>query len=170
MTHFAPPKAKRPAFLWTPLPATNTTATTTIATNTKIAMTNPTKTTTCKICKKWGAPCLFCAPPAPLPSPQESDWNNKDWNGNRHQAREEKMKEQLWKEEEKNGKEEVPVNYSPPSSIYDPTYKEDTLSHCDPKGKQILHPHYYPQNYKSDQREDAPIIADNLIPPTSQYV
>ena len=82
MSHFIPPKAKRVAYLWVLLPATNTAATTTMATNTRIAITNPTMAISCKVCKRWGALCSFCAPSAPLPSSQESDWSNEDWNSN----------------------------------------------------------------------------------------
>ena len=37
VAHFAPPKAKRPAYLWAPLPATKPMKTTTMARNTPIA-------------------------------------------------------------------------------------------------------------------------------------
>ena len=37
--------------------------------------------------------------------------------------------------------------------MYDPIYKEDTLPYCDPKIKQTLDLHYYPQNYELKQGE-----------------
>ena len=65
MSHFILPKKKRPAFLWSPLTATNTTVITTMATNNRIGITSPVTTTSCKTCKKWGAPCPFCVQSAP---------------------------------------------------------------------------------------------------------
>ena len=59
----------------------------------------------------------------------------------------------------------MPNDYYPPGPIYDPAYKEDALPHCDPKEKQILDQYYYSKNYEQNQREDAPTLVDNLIPP-----
>ena len=127
MGHFAPPKAKRPALLWAPLPASETTTTTTMAINTQVATSSPPMTTYCKTCKKWEHPAhsLFSQPHSLYP--QESVWSDKDWNGDRQREREErKKKEQQQKEEaEKNKREEVPKDSFPMSPIYDPTCKED---------------------------------------------
>ena len=60
--------------------------------------------------------------------------------------------------------EGVPNDYYPPSPIYDPAYKEKPLPQCYPKEKQILDPHYFPKTYEPNQRENAPTLADNLIP------
>ena len=117
MGHFNPCKAKRPAFFWVLYPARNTTTTTTMATNTQIATTNPPMTTSCKTCRKWGAPCPFCVQSAPHPSPQESDWSHEDWNGDRQREREEEKKKETRQKEEKNKREQVPYVYYPPSPI-----------------------------------------------------
>ena len=53
---FYPPKAKRTAFPWAPLPASKTTTTTTMAINTQIATSSPPVSTTCKSCNKWKPP------------------------------------------------------------------------------------------------------------------
>ena len=90
MGHFVTSMAKRPAFLWAPLPASKTTTTTTMARNTQIATTTPPVLPICKNCEKWGTPCPFCIPPAPFPSPQQSDWSKEDLNSDRQRARGEK--------------------------------------------------------------------------------
>ena len=62
MGHFAQLKAKGPAFLWSPLPESNITTTTTMAINTQIAtLTLP----AVKTCKRWGVPCPFCVQQVP---------------------------------------------------------------------------------------------------------
>ena len=120
--------------------------------------------------QKWRAPSPFCIQPAPIPSPQESNWSDKDWNGNRQREREvRRKKEQQQKEkEEKNKKEQVPKDYFPPIPIYDPTNKEDTLPHCDPEMKQALDPNYYPLNYVPKQEEDASTLVHNLVSPLAR--
>ena len=136
-----------------------------MAINTEIATSSLPASTTCKSYKKWGAPCPFCALPAPLPSAQEFDWSDKDYNGNRHGEREDRKKKEQQNEEDKkkNKEEQVPVDCFPPGPIYDLTNKEDALPHCDPKMKQALDPNYYPPNYVARQEEDAPTLVDNII-------
>ena len=98
MSKFTLPKAKRPANLWIPLPsakATVATTTNTTRTSTSPKMnttTNPTVTSLCRSCKRWGLPCPFCAESTLHPSPQESNWSDKDWDGNRQRLREQKKK------------------------------------------------------------------------------
>ena len=63
MSTFAPPKAKRPAKLWTPLPSTksvetSTTTTTNIA-GPRVVDTTTTMASTCGTCKRRGLPALF---------------------------------------------------------------------------------------------------------------
>ena len=76
---FSPPKVRRPANLWAPLPATKstttakTTTTMTMANNTRIAITSPTMSSTCR-CARDGSHLFPLVPNQPLhPSPQESD-------------------------------------------------------------------------------------------------
>ena len=61
--HFAPSKAKRPAFSWALLPGTNTTTTTTttIANNPRITTRIPPMACSCKTCKRWSHPVLLCS-------------------------------------------------------------------------------------------------------------
>ena len=98
VSRFVPPKAKRPAYLWTPLPsakatvATTTNATPTTASHKMSTTTNPTITSNCRSCKKWELPCPFCAKSALHPSPQESNWSDKDWDGDRQREKEQKKK------------------------------------------------------------------------------
>ena len=138
MGHFAPPMAKRPANLWTPLlSATSATAATTTMTrvaNHRIAITNPMMSSTCKACKRWGLPCPLCAQSAPHPLPMESDWSNEDWNGDKKGNGKEKKREEL-QDQEKNKEKNVPNDYCPASLVYDPTFKQDLLPHCSLKEK-----------------------------------
>ena len=93
MSKFALPKVKRPSNLWAPLPtikATSplTTNTTSRNTSPKIdTTTNPTITSTCRTCKRWGLSCPFCTKSAPHPSPKESNWSDKDWDSDRPRPR-----------------------------------------------------------------------------------
>ena len=105
-----PSKAKRPAFSWAPLPATNTTSTTTMAINSQTATTSPPVTTSCNMCKKWGAPCPFhvqSAPPLHPRSPSGLTMTGMVIG----KEQEKKKKEQQQKEEEKNKKEKVPNDF-----------------------------------------------------------
>ena len=102
MAHFAPSKAKRPTFSWSPLPAMKINTTTTMAINTQIATSCPPASTSCKSCEKWGAPCPFCIHQAPPPSPLESKWLDDDCDSERGREREGgKMEEHQKKEEER---------------------------------------------------------------------
>ena len=58
--------------------------------------------------------------------------------------------------------EQVPNDYHPLSSIYDPTHKEDNLPISDPKMKQALVPDYYPPNYVPKQGEDVSIAINQI--------
>ena len=139
MQCFTPPKANRPANLWAPLPATKstTTATTTTTANPRIAITTPTMTSTCKTCKTWDHLVLS------LPN-QPNILHHRNQIGAMRTGmvidktvREEERNEQQKKEKEEN---KVPNDYCPASLVYDPTYKQDLLSHCCPKKKQALLP------------------------------
>ena len=85
MSKFALLKAKRLSKPWTPLPTTKSTSTlttnaTTRTTRPKIdTTTNPMMTSTCRTCKRWGPPCLFCVLSAPHPSLVEANWSDEDW-------------------------------------------------------------------------------------------
>ena len=98
MSKFTPPKAKRTANMWVPLPsakvtvATTNNATPTTANPKMNTTTNPTITSTCRICKRLGPPSQFCSKSAPHPSPQECDWLDEDWDGDRQRAREQEKK------------------------------------------------------------------------------
>ena len=123
MGHFALSKAKRSTFSWTPLPATNTTTTTTImATNLRITTKSPPMVSSCKKCKRWEPSFTYLAQSAPHPSLQESDGSNEDKNGDRQRVRDEEKTEPQRKEEEKNKKEKVPNEYYPASPDYGSTY------------------------------------------------
>ena len=124
-----------------------------------------TTSTSCKTCKKCGAPCPLCVCPAPPTSPLESKWSDEDWNGYRHREREERKKEQQEKKEtEQNKKEDsVQKDYCPPSPIYNPSFKEDTIP-AQIEKKQYLDQNHYSSNYVPNYGEDAPTLVNNLIP------
>ena len=163
MEHFTPPKAKRPANLWAPLPS-NKFSTTATTTTTRAA--NPTMSSTCKTCKKWGPPCSFCYQSARHPSPIESDGSDVDWNRDKQKAKEEKKREQ--QDQEKNKEKNVPKGYCPTIPIYEPTFKQDSVLHSSPKEKLALDPDYYLQNYvlnDEEEEEDTSLLIANLVNP-----
>ena len=86
---FSPSKAKKPKFSWVPFPATKTTTTTTMAINTHITTSSPPVSTSCKTCKKWGAPCPFCIHPAPPlpPGVQMVRWGLGWWKRKRERGK-----------------------------------------------------------------------------------
>ena len=85
MAKFAPSKANWVGNVWALLPSTksmgtSSTITTSIA-GPRVADTTIIMASICRMCKRWGLHCSFCAQSAPHPSPVESDWSNEDWNG-----------------------------------------------------------------------------------------
>ena len=138
-----------------------------MALNTHIATSNPQASTSCKSCEKWRAPCPLCICPATHPSSLESEWLDEDWNVKRHKKREKGKKEQQKKEEvEKINKEDIAQkDYYPPSPIYDPNLKEDTMPAPTAKN-QHLDPNYYLQTMCQIWR-GCPALVNNLVaPPT----
>ena len=113
------------------------------------------------------APCPFCAPPAPLPSPKESDCSDEDWNSDRHREREErKKKEEQQKEEEENNHKGtlVPVDYFPQALFMTQPTKKMPYPIVT-EMKKTLDPKYCPSNYVLKEEEDAPTLVDNLVAP-----
>ena len=85
MSKFAPPEVKRPTNCGLHcLPPnhmeTSTTTTTSIA-DPKVANITMMVASTCRMCKRWGLHCPFCAQSTLHPSPVESDWSIEDCNG-----------------------------------------------------------------------------------------
>ena len=139
MSKFAPPKAKRPSNLWASLPTTKATSTLTTnaitrAISPKInTTTNPTMTSTCGTCKKWGPPCPFCVQSTPHPSPVESHWSDEDWNRDKQREKEKRKHEQQAQQK----KEDLTKDYCLPSCMTQ-CLNQDPLPHCTPKEKLAL--------------------------------
>ena len=58
----------------------------------------------------------------------------------------------------------MPSDYHPNSPVYDPTFKQNPLSHCSPKEKLVLDPDYHPQNYvPNEEGEDTTLLIDDLV-------
>ena len=140
-----------------------------MAINTQIATSSPPASMPCKLCQKWGAPCQFCVHPAPpLFTFGVKNGQMKTEIVIDIRRREKIKKEQQEKEEAENINKEDSAHkeYYPPSPIYDPNFKEDTMPAQRAK-KKDLDSNDYPPNYMPKYADDAPTLVNNLVaPPT----
>ena len=75
--------------------------------------------------------------------------------------REKRKKEAKQKQEQEQEEEKMP-DYDPPSPVYDPDQKEETMQGLTPQEKIVLDPNYHSLNYTPKQ-EDAPTLVNNLV-------
>ena len=82
----------------------------------------------------------------------------------RESRRNNKRREKI-EENKEDSAQSAKKDYYPPSPIYDPTFKEDTMAALIVK-RQDLNPNYYPPKYQPNCEKDAPTLVDNLVAPS----